>query len=100
MATKSKPRGSTKPRTPLSRARILHTAIALADERGLSELTMRKLGQQLGVEAYDAAREPGTAALIFCSAAASSAWTAGESTLLPAGSETTGTSGAESPPLP
>jgi len=51
VATKSKPRGSTKPRTPLSRARILRTAIALADERGLSELTMRKLGQQLGVEA-------------------------------------------------
>jgi AcrR family transcriptional regulator len=39
------------PRTPLSRERVLRTAIALADERGLSELTMRKLAKQLGVEA-------------------------------------------------
>jgi AcrR family transcriptional regulator len=38
-------------RTPLSRERVLHAAIALADERGAEELTMRKLGQALGVEA-------------------------------------------------
>jgi AcrR family transcriptional regulator len=42
---------SPKRRTPLSRDRVLRTAIALADERGLSELTMRKLAKELGVEA-------------------------------------------------
>ena len=42
---------SPKPRTPLSRERILRTAIALADERGAEELTMRKLAKELGVEA-------------------------------------------------
>jgi AcrR family transcriptional regulator len=36
---------------PLSRERVLRTAVALADARGLGELTMRKLGQELGVEA-------------------------------------------------
>jgi AcrR family transcriptional regulator len=40
-----------KRRTPLSRERVLHTAIALADERGLAELTMRKLAKELDVEA-------------------------------------------------
>src|SRR5690242_8925571 len=40
-----------KPRTPLSRERVLRTAIALADERGVEELTMRKLAKQLDVEA-------------------------------------------------
>ena len=38
-------------RTPLSRERVLRAAIALADERGAQELTMRKLAQDLGVEA-------------------------------------------------
>jgi AcrR family transcriptional regulator len=38
-------------RTPLSRDRVLRTAIALADERGVAELTMRKLAKELGVEA-------------------------------------------------
>ena len=41
----------TKTRTPLSRDRVLRTAIALADERGVGELTMRKLAKELGVEA-------------------------------------------------
>jgi AcrR family transcriptional regulator len=41
----------SKPRTPLSRERVLRTAIELADERGLGELTMRKLADALGVEA-------------------------------------------------
>jgi len=42
----------TRPkRTPLSRERVLRAAIALADERGAQELTMRKLAQDLGVEA-------------------------------------------------
>jgi AcrR family transcriptional regulator len=38
-------------RKPLSRQRVLETAIKLADERGVAELTMRKLAKELGVEA-------------------------------------------------
>ena len=36
---------------PLNRERVLRAALALADEGGLEALTMRKLGQALGVEA-------------------------------------------------
>src|SRR4051794_30966875 len=39
------------PRLPLSRHRVLRTGLALADEHGLQWLSMRKLGQALGVEA-------------------------------------------------
>ncbi len=42
---------SPKPRTPLNRERVLRAAIALADERGIESLSMRRLGQELGVEA-------------------------------------------------
>jgi AcrR family transcriptional regulator len=38
-------------RTPLSRERILQAALVYADENGLGSLTMRKLGEALGVEA-------------------------------------------------
>jgi len=38
-------------RTPLSRDRVLRAAAALADRDGIGALTMRKLGQELGVEA-------------------------------------------------
>lgn len=38
-------------RKPLSRERVLETAIALADERGAEALTMRKLAAELNVEA-------------------------------------------------
>jgi AcrR family transcriptional regulator len=38
-------------RTPLTRERVLHAAIAIADEAGVGALSMRKLGQMLGVEA-------------------------------------------------
>ena len=38
-------------RVPLSRERVLRAAVALADERGIEALTMRSLGQELGVEA-------------------------------------------------
>jgi AcrR family transcriptional regulator len=38
-------------RLPLSRDRILRTALELVDESGLDALTMRKLGQALGFEA-------------------------------------------------
>jgi AcrR family transcriptional regulator len=41
----------TEPRFPLSRDRILHAALDLADEHGIESLTMRKLGQALGFEA-------------------------------------------------
>lgn len=44
-------RKPAKPRTPLSRERVLRAAVALADERGTEELTMRKLAKELGVEA-------------------------------------------------
>ena len=42
---------STRKRAPLSRERVLRAAVALADERGTEELTMRKLAKELGVEA-------------------------------------------------
>lgn len=38
-------------RLPLSRARIVRAAVSFADEFGIAALTMRKLGQSLGVEA-------------------------------------------------
>ena len=40
-----------KRRAPLSRDRILETAVRLADEGGVESLSMRRLGQALGVEA-------------------------------------------------
>jgi AcrR family transcriptional regulator len=43
--------GSVETRAPLSRERILQAAIDLADAGGISSLTMRRLGQELGVEA-------------------------------------------------
>jgi AcrR family transcriptional regulator len=45
---------TTKPvqrRVPLSRERVLQTALKLADQGGLESMSMRKLGQELGVEA-------------------------------------------------
>ncbi|MFE0591211.1 TetR/AcrR family transcriptional regulator [Micromonospora echinospora] len=36
-------------RTPLSRARVLRAAVALADEAGIESLSMRNLAQDLGV---------------------------------------------------
>jgi AcrR family transcriptional regulator len=39
------------PRTPLSRERVFEAAVAFADEHGIEELSMRKLGAELGVEA-------------------------------------------------
>ena len=38
-------------RTPLSPQRVLRAAVALADSGGIESLTMRRLGQDLGVEA-------------------------------------------------
>ena len=49
MASPAKP--ATQPRTPLNRDRVLRGAVAYADEHGISSLSMRKLGEALGVEA-------------------------------------------------
>ena len=49
MARPTKP--ALTPRIPLSRERVLLAAVALADESGLGTLSMRKLGDTLGVEA-------------------------------------------------
>lgn len=38
-------------RTPLSKQRVLQAAVALADRGGVESLSMRKLAQELGVEA-------------------------------------------------
>jgi len=47
----SQPEPIAPPRPPLSRQRVLEAAITLADEGGIDSLTMRKLAQELGVEA-------------------------------------------------
>jgi AcrR family transcriptional regulator len=49
MASKIKP-AKTR-RIPLSRERVLGAAVAFADEHGIASLSMRKLGEVLGVEA-------------------------------------------------
>lgn len=41
----------SRSRSPLTRERVLTAAMAFADEHGLASLTMRKLGEVLGVEA-------------------------------------------------
>ena len=43
--------GSISPRVPLSRERVLAAALVLADEGGVEAVSMRRLGQALGVEA-------------------------------------------------
>ena len=40
-----------EPRIPLSRERVLRAAFDLTDEDGIESLSMRKLAQELGVEA-------------------------------------------------
>jgi AcrR family transcriptional regulator len=47
----AEPDAAAKRRLPLTRERVLRAAVALADERGIDALTMRNLGQELGVEA-------------------------------------------------
>ncbi len=42
---------SVEPRIPLNRERVFQAAVVLADERGFESLTMRALGEKLGVEA-------------------------------------------------
>jgi AcrR family transcriptional regulator len=50
MSPKSKA-GAKASRAPLSRERVLVAAVAFSDEHGITALTMRKLGEALGVEA-------------------------------------------------
>src|SRR5262245_29858929 len=47
----SPPDTNLEPRIPLTRERILEAAIRIADEEGLEALTMRRLAQDLGVQA-------------------------------------------------
>ncbi|MGA8923171.1 MAG: TetR/AcrR family transcriptional regulator C-terminal domain-containing protein [Candidatus Dormiibacterota bacterium] len=49
MAIQTDPRA--RRRAPLSRERVLRAAMVLADRGGIESLTMRNLGQKLGVEA-------------------------------------------------
>src|SRR5579864_6680848 len=49
MAQKTAP--DTKRRVPLSRERVLRAAVTFADGNGIAALSMRKLGEVLGVEA-------------------------------------------------
>ena len=49
MAPRTKP--ATQPRIPLSRDRVLGAGVAFADQKGIAALSMRKLGETLGVEA-------------------------------------------------
>src|SRR5712692_4228729 len=49
MATQTDTNG--KRRHPLSKERVLRAALALADTGGIDSLSMRKLGEGLGVEA-------------------------------------------------
>jgi len=47
----SETESSALPRAPLSKDRVLHAAVELADRDGLDALTMRRLARELGVEA-------------------------------------------------
>jgi len=49
MTTQTDP--NPAPRIPLTKQRVLGAAVALADQDGVRSLSMRKLAQQLGVEA-------------------------------------------------
>jgi AcrR family transcriptional regulator len=49
MATQTDP--GARARAPLTRERVLRAAVELADTSGIESLSMRKLGQELGVEA-------------------------------------------------
>lgn len=49
MARSARP--ATEVRTPLTREKVLRAAVAFADSSGIGSLSMRKLGEVLGVEA-------------------------------------------------
>ena len=50
-AAPGNPTKRVRPRVPLTRELVLQTALWIADQGGLESLSMRKLGQELGVEA-------------------------------------------------
>src|SRR6478735_12463370 len=50
-AAPGNPTKRVRPRVPLTPELILQTALRIADQGGLESLSMRKLGQELGVEA-------------------------------------------------
>jgi AcrR family transcriptional regulator len=45
------PSSAPQPRERLNRARVVRAAVGLADARGIESLSMRRLGEELGVEA-------------------------------------------------
>ena len=47
----TQPGAGARRRTPLTRERVLQAGVRRADEGGIESLSMRKLGQELGVEA-------------------------------------------------
>ncbi|MGW0822064.1 TetR/AcrR family transcriptional regulator [Streptomyces sp. NPDC002845] len=47
----STPKQHQPPRPPLNRERVLEAAVRVADERGVASVSMRKVAEQLGVEA-------------------------------------------------
>jgi AcrR family transcriptional regulator len=51
MGAGNKGRRGASARTPLSRERVIRTAVAVADEKGANALTMRAVAEPLGVEA-------------------------------------------------
>jgi AcrR family transcriptional regulator len=51
MSARSDVDAEVEPRVPLTRGRVLRAAVDLADREGLDALTMRRLAQDLGVEA-------------------------------------------------
>src|SRR5687767_13509300 len=54
-----------KPKQPLTRERVLAAAVRIVDREGLEALTMRRLGEALGVEAMSLYRHvPGRGALL------------------------------------
>ena len=57
MVTRSEP--SAEQRSPLTKERVLRAAIDIADRGGIDALSMRKLGQELGVEAMSLYRHVG-----------------------------------------
>ena len=50
-AAEGTPTKRVRPRVPLTRELVLQSALRIADLGGLESLSMRKLGQELGVEA-------------------------------------------------
>jgi AcrR family transcriptional regulator len=47
----AQPAQTSEQRVPLSRERVLRTAVAIADEHGIEAVTMRRVGEELGAEA-------------------------------------------------